>query len=179
MLCQAKFEDTEEYRDFGGKERLIEMPRGTLTHSIRFMSKAFGWSTTKLIKFLKDLENDESIVQKPIQQITQITICNYDLYQDTETQKSNGKKTARKQQENEIKKDKNIYSGKKFIPPTYEEVKNYADSIGYGLNVNTFLNSYEQKGWMVGKNKMKDWKAAVRNWKTNGWGRIEERQLAL
>jgi hypothetical protein len=27
-----------------------------------------------------------------------------------------------------------------------------------------FINFYESKGWMVGKNKMKDWKAAIRTW---------------
>jgi hypothetical protein len=28
----------------------------------------------------------------------------------------------------------------------------------------TFIDFYESKGWMIGKNKMKDWKAAVRTW---------------
>ena len=34
------------------------------------------------------------------------------------------------------------------------------------IDVNKFINFYESKGWMVGKNKMKDWKAAVRNWRS-------------
>ena len=101
MLTEAKFEDTKEYRDFGGKERLIDMPRGTLTHSLRFMSKAFGWSTCKLKTFLNHLQNEKNIAQKPIQQITQITICNYDVYQSNETQQTiqqqNSNKTATKQ----------------------------------------------------------------------------------
>jgi hypothetical protein len=33
-----------------------------------------------------------------------------------------------------------------------------------GIDVNKFLNFYTSKGWMVGKNKMKDWKACVRSW---------------
>ena len=107
MLSQARFEDTKEYRDFGGKERLIDMPRGTLTHSIRFMSKAFGWSTSKLINFLKILENDSQITQKPIQQITQITICNYNAYQGDSIQQPiqqrYSRNTAEIQQKNEIK----------------------------------------------------------------------------
>ena len=59
---------------------------------------------------------------------------------------------------------------KKFIPPTPEEVSEYGESIDYKISGDQFCNSYEQKGWMVGKNKMKDWKAAVRNWKANKWG---------
>ena len=151
MLCQAKFKDTKEYRDFGGKERLIEMPRGTLTHSIRFMSKAFGWSTTKLIKFLKDLENDESIAQKPIQQITQITICNYELYQDTEVQQEiqqkNSKVTARKQQENEIKKDKNVKNGKNIEERSLKfasELKTFIDNPYDRVMLNQFYNYWSE-----------------------------------
>jgi len=65
---------------------------------------------------------------------------------------------------------------KRFTPPNPREVWEYfmernpnqmgelkritkADS-----DTTTFIDFYESKGWMVGKNKMKDWKAAVRNW---------------
>lgn len=57
----------------------------------------------------------------------------------------------------------------RFIPPTPEEVTAYAAEIGYPLNGAAWCDSYAQKGWMVGKSKMKDWNAAVRNWKANGW----------
>jgi hypothetical protein len=59
----------------------------------------------------------------------------------------------------------------KFIPPTIEEVEEYGASISYIISGEKFVNSYEQKGWMVGRNKMVSWKAAVRNWKANGWGK--------
>jgi len=53
-----------------------------------------------------------------------------------------------------------------FMPPTTTEVKDYANSIGFtALNPEYFKDYYESKGWMIGKNKMKDWKAAVRTWK--------------
>ena len=58
---------------------------------------------------------------------------------------------------------------KVFIPPSPEEVEAYSQEIGYPLNGEAWCNSYAQKGWMVGKSKMKDWKAAVRNWKTSGY----------
>jgi len=59
---------------------------------------------------------------------------------------------------------------KAFAPPTAEEVEEYSLGIGYAISGEKFVNSYEQKGWMIGRNKMVSWKAAVRNWKCNGWG---------
>jgi len=56
-----------------------------------------------------------------------------------------------------------------FVPPSADEVKAYSAEIGYPLDGQAWCDSYAQKGWMVGKTKMKDWKAAVRNWKANGW----------
>lgn len=53
----------------------------------------------------------------------------------------------------------------RFVPPTVGEVADYAASKGYaGFEAARFCDFYESKGWMVGKNKMKDWRAAVRNW---------------
>lgn len=51
-----------------------------------------------------------------------------------------------------------------FIPPTPENVKEYCREKGYEVDAERFVDFYESKGWMIGKNKMKDWKAAVRNW---------------
>ena len=53
---------------------------------------------------------------------------------------------------------------KKFIPPTVEEVKAYCDERNNTVDANAFIDFYESKGWLIGKNKMKDWKAAVRTW---------------
>ena len=53
---------------------------------------------------------------------------------------------------------------KKFTPPTVEEVTAYCTEQGFNIDPNTFIDFYESKNWMVGANKMKDWKAACRNW---------------
>ena len=53
---------------------------------------------------------------------------------------------------------------KQFIPPTVEEVHEYCCERMNNVNAEAFVDFYESKGWMVGKNKMKDWKAAVRTW---------------
>ena len=56
----------------------------------------------------------------------------------------------------------------RFTPPTEQEVYDYFMEIGVNGNETTkFWNYYESKGWMVGKNKMKNWKAACKNWKNN------------
>ena len=52
----------------------------------------------------------------------------------------------------------------KFIPPSVEEVADYCFERGNTVNPETFVDFYSAKGWMLGKNKMKDWKAAVRTW---------------
>ena len=62
--------------------------------------------------------------------------------------------------------DKSNSTAQRFTPPTVDDVKAYCDERGYGSRVDPerFVDFYQTKGWMVGKNKMKDWKAAVRNW---------------
>lgn len=56
-----------------------------------------------------------------------------------------------------------------FVPPTPDEVTVYAQEIGYPMDGQAWCDSYAAKGWMIGKAKMKDWRAAVRNWKASGW----------
>lgn len=56
-----------------------------------------------------------------------------------------------------------------FVAPTPEEVEAYSREIKYPLDGQAWCDSYAQKGWLVGRAKMKDWRAAVRNWKANEW----------
>lgn len=67
---------------------------------------------------------------------------------------------------NDIKKKDTIVSKEKarFVPPTLENVIGYCQEKGMKIDAQRFIDFYECKGWMVGKNKMKDWRAAVRNW---------------
>lgn len=54
-----------------------------------------------------------------------------------------------------------------FIRPKPEQVTEYAKELGFVLDGNHFVDHYEARGWLIGKNPMKDWKAAVRTWKRN------------
>lgn len=64
-----------------------------------------------------------------------------------------------------IGKDNN----KRFTPPSREEVQAYIAEKGYRVDAERFIDYYTSNGWKVGKNPMKDWKAAVRTWERNGY----------
>lgn len=69
-------------------------------------------------------------------------------------------------------KEKSSAKKEKFKIPTDFEVQNYCDERKNGISGDYFVNFYQSKGWKVGNQAMKDWKAAVRTWenknKTNG-----------
>ena len=52
----------------------------------------------------------------------------------------------------------------RFTPPTLEEVTAYCKERNNNVDPERFIDFYASKGWMVGSNKMKDWKACVRTW---------------
>ena len=102
---------------------------------------------------------------------------------DGGSKKANGKQNGSKQEANckqeqpaiekEKEKENECYpptplsggtKAKRFIPPTVDEVAAYCQERGNGLDPEAFVDFYASKGWMVGKNPMKDWKAAVRTW---------------
>ena len=55
-------------------------------------------------------------------------------------------------------------SSSAFVKPTFEECMAYAQEKGYQWDVERFFNFYESNGWRVGRNPMKNWKAAMSNW---------------
>ena len=65
---------------------------------------------------------------------------------------------------NEKPKEKPKRKRAVFLPPTPEEVDAYCRGRNNGITGEEFVAFYASKGWMVGKNKMADWKAAVRTW---------------
>ena len=65
------------------------------------------------------------------------------------------------------KADANTHTRKRFVPPTVEEVREYCLSKGYGVDAELFVLFYESKGWMIGRNPMKNWHAAIATWVKN------------
>lgn len=58
----------------------------------------------------------------------------------------------------------------KFIKPTIEEIREYCSDRGNSVDAEKFHSYYEANGWKVGKNPMKDWRAAVRTWEKSQQG---------
>jgi hypothetical protein len=78
-------------------------------------------------------------------------------------------KTYVQHMENE-NENENVIKEKKvsvFKKPTIEDVKTYMKELGMNDISERWMSHYESNGWLVGKNKMKDWKASVRTWKLN------------
>ena len=82
--------------------------------------------------------------------------------QHTKKEENNvGHMTSHMEDENE---DVILKCSSKFIIPVLEEINNYCLERKNDVNAQKFLDFYTCNGWMVGKNKMKDWKAAIRTW---------------
>ena len=67
---------------------------------------------------------------------------------------------------NDIKKKRNTNV---FQRPTIEQVKEYCDQRGNKIDPAAFIDHYNSNGWKVGRNSMKDWRAAVHTWERNGF----------
>lgn len=68
------------------------------------------------------------------------------------------------EKEKDIEIEKDSVRAKRFTQPTLEEVKAYCKERGNHVDAERWFNYYTSNGWKVGKNQMKDWKAAVRTW---------------
>jgi len=151
---------------------VIECKRGQSILSLDSWVKIFsnGWTKQKVRTFFELLKNDSMIELEGLRKTTRLTICNYDNYQ-IEQHTNNTQRTRKQHTDNtqvtptkeleEVKKEKNI-----FIKPSIEEINLYCKERNNTINAYTFFNHYESNGWMIGKNRMKDWKAAIRTWES-------------
>lgn len=158
--------------------RLETVSVGQTITSTRKLCDRWGWSNTKVRNFLKMLENESMIIVKSDSKKTVINIVNYSAYQDSDNKKATVKrqlsdsqatvKHTNKNEKNEKNEKNNI---RRFTPPTYEQVSSYCLERNNNVDAHRFVDHYEANGWMRGKTKMKDWKAAVRFWeRSNGGG---------
>ena len=189
LLMMANHEAKDIFFDGG----VYRVERGQQLTSIRKLSEIWGWSRTKTTKFLNDLKKAEMVSLKSDAKKTVITIVNYDNYQDAEIKKEPQKsheKATEKPQKDTNKNDKELknkrktlssedeHNQKRFTPPTIDEVDAYCQERQNGITGEEFCSFYESKGWMVGKNKMISWKAAVRTWENKrGFSRQQPKQI--
>lgn len=157
--------------------------RGELITSISHLAKETGLSQQNIRTSLNRLKSTGEITLQSTNRYTLICVVNWGKFQDFEAEDNkqnngqtngqltiNQQTTNNKQQCNKGTKEQYIESGekptKRFVPPTVQEVSEYIAEKKYSVNAQRFVDFYEAKGWMVGKNKMKDWKASVRGWQS-------------
>lgn len=90
---------------------------------------------------------------------------------EKENEREEEKEERSKEEKEEAKaKEKGAYIRARAIPPTLDEVRGYCAERHNSVDPERFYGHYESNGWMVGKVKMKDWKAAVRTWERSDYG---------
>ncbi|EDS79189.1 conserved hypothetical protein [Clostridium perfringens C str. JGS1495] len=116
LLLMANHKDNKIL--FNGE--LIEIKRGSRITSLRQLSDAWGWSTTKVKKFLELLEKENMITVKSDNKKTLVTIENYGVYQEV----GNTEETQEKQQSNtEVTQKKNKKNSKEIQKKTNKNDK--------------------------------------------------------
>jgi len=66
-----------------------------------------------------------------------------------------------------LKNENQKGAGSPFVKPTLDEIRAYCAERGNTVDPQTWLDHYTSNGWKVGKNKMVDWRAAVRTWEAS------------
>ena len=85
--------------------------------------------------------------------------------QNTSEKEKEGENEKEGEIEIEKEKENECYTrARRFTPPTVEDVRAYCLERGNGIDAQNFVDFYASKGWKVGSNAMKDWRAAVRTW---------------
>ena len=191
LLLYAEYEDKKRLTS---RSKLVQVKRGQVLVSIRGLKRRWARkdeeeniitpSVHTVLRFLRLLEEDGMITRTLGEhQTSLITICNYARYQVTSNADSNAHSNAHsnadsnadsnapliKNIRNEETKEIQEVTGararsSKFVAPTFEEVQAYINEKQYNFDAAHFIDYYTSNGWRVGKNPMKDWKAAVRNW---------------
>jgi hypothetical protein len=83
---------------------------------------------------------------------------------ETETESNTPLISSPQGENTQIDLEEAIAKTKRFTKPTIAEIETYCQEKGKSVDAERFWNFYESKGWKVGKNPMKDWRAAVCNW---------------
>ena len=150
----------------------VEVKPGQIGKSKETLAERWQWSRGKVNRFLDELEHDGKIEQQKNRLITLISITNFENLSSAVQQTEQQIEQQIEQQTDTNKKNKNNKNNKKqssiedcvFNPPALEEIKDFISENGLLMDGERFFDYYSSNGWVIGKTKMKDWKAAVRNW---------------
>lgn len=139
----------------------IELKAGSVVTSRDILAIETGLSVRQIRTALDKLKTTNEVTIKTSSKGTIIQVVNYEKYQIATSETTN-ERPANDQQttsNKNIKKERSI-----FKAPSFDELTAFCLEHNLDLSINDFLNYYDSNGWMVGKNKMKDWKATARRW---------------
>ena len=111
--------------------------------------------------------------ENPLKLVDTVTKSNAEVTQAVTNDNESKSKSKSKSIEIELDTKENTQKKTRFVPPTVDEVREYCDERGNDVNPQHFFDYYSMRGWKVGKSNtpMKDWKAAVRTWENNSYGK--------
>lgn len=125
------------------------------------------WYLTEMPELIgKECDSAERVRKhraKTLQCNANVTECNA-LVTECNTEKRREEIEKSREENTKSKGECEGETRKRFVPPTVGEVIAYCVERGNDIDAQQFIDFYASKGWMVGKNKMTDWKAAVRTW---------------
>jgi hypothetical protein len=185
MLSRARYSQGSKVVTY--EKSLCTLNYGQFIFGRKAWSKKTGVSEQRLRGLIKKLITDNMlVVSSQTNHFTIYEIVNYAKFNQQQNQPQQGIENINNQQlttsqpavnqqqttnEECIKKEKkdkkvlkDMYGVTQFKPPTIEEVKAYCLERNNSVDADKWHDFYSSKGWMVGKNKMKDWQAAVRTW---------------
>lgn len=114
LIENANYDDCEDFV----KGKIIKIPRGTLIKTERQLADKWKWGRQRVRTFLKTLQKDEKIVLKLTQRLTQISIMNYNIYQESQPNKEPSDNPKITQQQPSLRKElKELKEVKEDMPP--------------------------------------------------------------
>lgn len=160
ILRRANYEN----RDVLHGRQTVHLRRGQFIFGRQSAADSLGMAASTTWDCVKALEKLGYISIKSNNKFSVVTVEIPMLFEqdnDESRQQIDNKSTANRHRE-ENKKTKND-----FTKPSIAEIASYCEERQNGLDAEAFYDFYECKGWKVGKNSMRDWKAAVRTWERN------------
>ncbi|HEY3389885.1 MAG TPA: hypothetical protein VGK38_09960 [Prolixibacteraceae bacterium] len=170
VWCLLKANHQEKHISIvaGKGERIITVLPGQFIFGRLKAADELDIEGSTVYRWMKKFESDEfkMIIIQANSQYSIVSICNWANYQGEKKgseQPMHSRCTTDDTYKND-NNDKNREAAKKFIKPSIEEINAYCLEKGINIDENKFFDHYESNGWMVGKVKMKDWKATARKW---------------
>jgi hypothetical protein len=143
-----------------------EMVQATSEHALTTLRHHLDDRSTTLRQVLdKVLEDVQDVADKRLagRQRKQKWLSNHKNPTLERVPRTQGNE-ADKIREDKIREDKSNREGHNFVVPSFEEVSSYCLERKNGIDARSFIDFYSAKGWLIGKSKMKDWRACVRTW---------------